>query len=171
LSRIDTLVDPRLEALAKRGGGQAELAQDLYGEVALASAKLAYRFYRRLVESERWAALARHGARPQWLLWGSTGTKNPRFDELKYVEPLIGAETISTLPPQTLAAYRSRGKPAARLGQGVDRAEAVMERLAAIGIDIDEVTQALETEGIQKFEKSFGDLLHDLGQISAAGAA
>lgn len=162
LSRIDSLVDPRLQDLVKRGGTRAVLAKQLYGSVALASAKLAYAHYQDNLQSARWQALAKNGARAQWLLWGSTSTKNPNFDELKYVEPLIGPETINTMPPHTLDIYRRRGQPANRLGQGTNEARETLEQLTQLGIDIDEVTEKLEAQGVEKFAKPFDDLLAQL---------
>lgn len=168
LSRIDSLLDPELEGIAERGGSRAGIAQQLVGSVALASAKLAYAEYRELCAGPRWGALSGRGARPQWLLWGSTGTKNPAYDELKYVEALIGPDTINTLPPQTLEAYRQRGNPAARLEEAVERARIMFEQLPQVGIDIDQRTLQLETEGVEKFEKPFSELLQRLDDLLAA---
>jgi transaldolase len=139
LSRIDTAVDPELEVMAKAGGSQAGDARELMGSVALASAKLAYAGYLELCASARWRTLRARGGRPQWLLWGSTGTKNPAYGPLKYVEDLIGPETITTLPPETLEAYRKQGDPALRVQEGVERARITLDRLAQVGIDIDRV--------------------------------
>jgi len=169
LSRIDSLVDPELSNIAERGGSRAGIAQQLVGSVALASAKLAYAEYRALCAGQRWGALHARGARPQWLLWGSTGTKNPDYDELKYVEALIGPDTINTLPPQTLDAYRQRGNPAARLEEAVERARIMFEQLPQVGIDIDQLAARLETEGVEKFQKPFNELLRRLeGMLAAA---
>lgn len=159
LSRIDAAVDPELEELARTGGSRAGMAQKLMGSIALASAKLAYDGYRELYAGPRWRALGVRGARPQWLLWGSTGTKNPNFDPLKYVEALIGPDTINTMPPETLDAYREGGNPAIRVHEGVERAHIVFEQLTQLGIDIDRVTETLEAEGVAKFEKPFNELL------------
>lgn len=168
LSRIDSLIDPELARIAERGGSRAGIAQQLMGSVALASAKLAYAEYRELCAHPRWGALGARGARPQWLLWGSTGTKNPDYDELKYVEALIGPDTINTLPPQTLEVYRKRGNPAARLEEAVERARIMFEQLPQIGIDIEQVAAQLETEGVEKFEKPFSELLRRLDGVLAA---
>ena len=169
LSRLDTLLDPELEDIARRGGSRAGAAQQILGSVALASAKLAYDGYQALVAGPRWRALSAKAARPQWLLWGSTGTKNPDDDALKYVEPLIGPDTINTLPPQTIDAYRARGNPAARLHDGVERARISFEQVAFLGIDIDRVTAKLEAQGVEKFSKPFDELLRRLeGVLKAA---
>lgn len=162
LSRIDSAVDPELEDIAKAGGSRAGTAQELLGSVALASAKLAYDGYLELCSSARWRALRARGARPQWLLWGSTGTKNPNYDALKYVEALIGPDTVNTMPPETLEAYRRRGNPATRVHEGIEQARIAFERMAHVGIDIDRVTEKLEAEGIEKFEKPFDELLRTL---------
>jgi transaldolase len=120
LSRIDVLLDPQLEKLAAAGGQKAQTARDLIGQVAIASAKRAYTIYEEIFASARFQKLSGQGARPQRLLWASTSTKNPAYPDVKYVEPLVGAETVNTLPPETLAAYRDHGDPAARLTEGAD---------------------------------------------------
>lgn len=169
LSRLDTILDPELEDIARRGGSRAGAAQQVLGSVALASAKLAYDGYLALIAGSRWRALSTHGARPQWLLWGSTGAKNPNDDALKYVEPLIGPDTINTLPPRTLDTYRERGNPLDRLHDGVERARITFEQLEFVGIDIDKVTAKLEAEGVEKFSKPFDELLRRLeGVLKAA---
>ena len=162
LSRIDVLVDPILEKMAAAGGPQAQTAKSLRGEVAIASAKLAYAIYRRLFSTERFKSLAAKGARTQRVLWASTSTKNPDYSDVKYVEPLIGPDTINTMPPETLEAYRDHGNPAPRLEEGVDQATAVLQRLPELHIDINQVTQQLEDEGIDKFNKPYDSLLKTL---------
>jgi transaldolase len=162
LSRIDVLVDPTLEKMAAAGGPQATAARDLRGEVAIASAKLAYIIYKRVFGSERFKALAVKGARTQRVLWASTSTKNPDYSDVKYVEPLIGPDTVNTLPPETLEAYRDHGNPASRLEEGIDHAAAVLQRLPELHIDINQVTQQLEDEGIEKFNKPYDSLLKTL---------
>ena len=162
LSRIDVLLDPRLEKLAAAGGPQAQTARDLIGQVAIASAKEAYTIYQEIFGSARFQKLAAQGARPQRLLWASTSTKNPAYPDLKYVEPLIGADTVNTLPPETLAAYRDHGDPAARLTEGVDRAAGNLPRLPELGIDLDQATQQLEDEGVEKFNQPFDSLMATL---------
>ncbi len=162
LSRIDGLVDPGLEKLAAAGGPQAQTAKSLKGEVAIACAKLAYVIYKRLFSTERFKKLAAKGARTQRVLWASTSTKNPDYSDVKYVEPLIGPDTINTLPPETLEAYRDHGNPASRLEEGTDQAAAVLQRLPELHIDINQVTQQLEDEGIDKFNKPYDSLLKTL---------
>jgi transaldolase len=162
LSRIDVLLDPRLEKLAAAGGPQAQGARDLIGEAAIASAKVAYTNYREIVGGERFKKLAAQGARPQRLLWASTSTKNPAYPDVKYVEPLIGGNTVNTLPPETLNAYRDHGDPADRLTEEVDRAASNLRRLAELGIDLDQATQQLEDEGVEKFNQPFDSLMATL---------
>ena len=145
LSRIDTLIDRRLDTLAS-----AE-AHTLRGRAAIACARLAYQEFREMLSTPRWQQLAEAGARPQRLLWASTSTKDPAYSDIKYVEALIGPETVNTLPPETLAAYRDHGQPAVRLTEALDEADEIPERLAALGIDLDLVAHQLEMDGIRKF--------------------
>ncbi|MCX5684634.1 MAG: transaldolase [Planctomycetota bacterium] len=162
LSRIDTLVDPMLEKIAQEGGPHAGHARTLVGQVALASAKMAYTIHREIFKGERFRSLARGGARPQNLLWASTSTKNPAYSDVKYVEPLIGPDTINTLPTETIKAYRDHGKPAMTLPDGTAEAWRAMARLAQAGIDIDAVTAQLEREGLDKFVQPYDSLLEAL---------
>ncbi len=150
LSRIDVLVDPMLD---EKGLG------DLKGEVAIASAKKAYEIYKRIFSGERWEKLAAKGAKPQRLLWASTSSKNPAFKDTKYVEALIGADTVDTVPLETIEAFRDHGIVANTLEDGLDKATETLDRLKAAGIDIDQITQQLEDEGIEKFNKPFEKLL------------
>jgi transaldolase len=165
LSRIDVLVDPKLEGMS---GEHVAAARELRGEVAIASAKAAYQMYREMVSGDRWKRLASKGANPQWLLWASTSAKNPDYSDVKYVEPLIGSDTINTMPMETLDAYRDHGNPRARLEDDLDHARAVLARLQQTGFDLDAATQQLETEGIEKFCKPFDALIEDLEKEVAA---
>lgn len=164
LSRIDVMVDPLLEERMAQGGDAGKRAAALHGEVAIASAKAAWRIFREIFSSARFENLSRRGARTQRLLWASTGTKNPAYSDVKYVEPLIGPDTINTLPPETLRAYRDHGKPALRLTRGLAKAEKVLNGLAVLGIDLARETQALEDEGIEKFVKPYDALLARLDE-------
>ena len=143
LSRIDAVVDPRLEACCAQGGETGEVAYQDYTEIF----------------GLRFADLARAGARPQRLLWASTGTKNPAYSDVKYVEALIGADTVNTVPPATLDAYRDHGQPEARLAQGTEQARWVLEQLPRLGIDLAEVTRKLEAAGLEQFAAPFDRLL------------
>jgi transaldolase len=159
LSRIDVLLDPVLERIAQEGGTKGEIARGLIGEVAIASAKVAYQIYQEIYRGERFQRLVRQGARTQRLLWASTSTKNPAYSDVKYVEPLIGPDTINTMPLETLNAYRDHGNPAPRLEEGVAHAYRVLEQLAQVGIDLDQATQQLEEEGVHKFVVPFDNLM------------
>jgi transaldolase len=164
LSRIDVLLDPILEKMATTGGDRGEKARGLVGEVAIACAKSAYAIYKQLFDGQRFQALAAQGARTQRVLWASTSTKNPNYPDTKYVEPLIGPETINTLPPETLEAYRDHGNPAARLEEGIEDAAALLRLLPKpeLYIDLNQVSQRLEDEGIDKFNKPYDSLLKSL---------
>ena len=166
VSRIDALVDPLLEKLIAQGGKEADLAKRARGQVAIASAKMAYQIYKEIFGSDRFRRLAARGARAQRLLWASTSTKNPDYSDVKYVEALIGPDTVDTAPLETLSAYRDHGEPEARLEQGVEEARRVLERLPELGIDIDKVTRQLEDEGVGKFNKPFDKLMEALTQKS-----
>jgi len=150
LSRIDVLVDPML---AEKG-----LAH-LKGEVAIASAKKAYEIYQQVFSSERFAKLKEKGARPQRLLWASTGSKDPAFSDVKYVEALIGPDTVDTVPMETIDAFRDHGVAANTLQTGLDKAAKVLEDIKKAGISLDAITQQLEEEGIEKFNKPYDKLL------------
>jgi transaldolase len=159
LSRIDTLIDPMLEKLRLESGPIAETVAGLHGQVAIASAKVAYQIYQEILNGERYQRLAQMKARPQRLLWASTGRKNPDYSDVKYVEALIGRDTINTVPPETLNAYRDHGKPSSQLEEGTQEAYRVLERLSQAGIDLDELTQQLEDDGVKKFSRSLDQLM------------
>jgi len=162
LSRIDALVDPQLDDLKAVGGERGGIAEKLRGQVAIASARLAYEIYLEILSGERCEKLANRGAGPQRVLWASTSTKNPRYSDVKYVEALIGPATINTLPRKTFDAYRNHGEPAPRLETGLEAAREAMRSLFEIGIDIDRVTAQLETEGVEKFNRPYDVLLATL---------
>jgi transaldolase len=162
VSRIDALVDPLLEKLIAQGGKEAELAKKVRGQVAIASAKMAYQIHKKIFGSDRFRKLAAKGARVQRLLWASTGTKNPGYSDVKYIEALIGSDTVNTAPMETLDAYRDHGEPKLRLEKDVKEARWVLERLPELGISIDNVTRQLEDEGVEKFNKPFDKLMETL---------
>src|SRR6058998_2568957 len=151
VSRVDTEVDRRLDA---KGGGPSGLR----GKIAIANAQLAYAWFRELLQGRQWRSLAAAGAKPQRLLWASTGTKDPAYPDVLYVDSLIGADTINTLPPQTLQLFEDHGTVRETLPGDPAEAQRVMERLAT-AIDFDDVTRVLEQEGIEKFAHSFETLL------------
>ncbi len=164
LSRIDVAIDPMLDALANRSSDLAARAERLKGRIAVANAKLAYAHWQGVMQSDRWATLANVGTHPQRLLWASTGTKNPAYSPVTYVEPLIGPDTVNTMPTATLDAYREMGNPANRIGEGVEDARQRLGELAALGIDLDEVTATLEAEGVEKFVTPFDALMRTLDE-------
>jgi transaldolase len=157
LSRIDVLLDPILETRAKH----------LVGEIAIASAKLAYSTYTEIFGSERFKKLAENGARVQRLLWASTSTKNPKYSDVKYVEALIGAPTINTLPLKTIDAYRDHGDPKPTLDKNFEDAINTLKMLTDSGISLCETTQQLENEGVEKFATDFDKLLDTLKSVLA----
>lgn len=156
LSRVDTLVDKRLEQI----GTPQALA--LRGQAAIALMKRAYQHYMNLFHGPQFADLIQQGARPQYLLWASTGTKNPAYSDVMYVENLIGPETINTMPDSTLAAFRDHGQAAIKLTEGIDQAEATLSQLLALGIDMDAVGLQLQQEGVKLFEDAFEKLLQQV---------
>jgi transaldolase len=160
ISRIDTLVDARIDALATRDVA----LRSLRGTAAVVSARLAYAHYLEWTDGARWRRLAAAGASPQRLLWASTSTKDPAYSDVRYVEELIAPDTITTLPPATLDAYRDHGDPAARLALGLAEAPAGRARLAAAGIDLEEVAEQLEREGVEKFAAARDSLLATLAE-------
>jgi transaldolase len=167
LSRIDVAIDPRLDQLAAAGGERAERAAALRGTAAIASAKRAFVIYHDVFGGDAFSELAAHGARPQWLLWASTGVKDERYAPTMYVEPLIGAPTITTLPRDTLDAYREQGDPAPRLSDGLEDAARSLRALQDLGIDLDQVTHALEDEGVEKFVSPYQALLEAVAAAAA----
>src|SRR5579862_4170137 len=153
VSRIDTLVD---EALDKRIATTADASEKqrlaaLKGKVAIANAKLAYRLYQELYSNERWQRLAQSGAQTQRLLWASTGTKNKAYSDVLYVEELIGQNTVNTIPPATMDAFRDHGRVRASLEDDVAGAEAVMQALPGAGVSIDAITARLVEDGVRLF--------------------
>jgi transaldolase len=167
LSRIDVLLDPALEKTMALDKSKADVAAAFHGKVAIFSAKTAYQIYKELFESERFRKLKAQGARTQRLLWASTSTKNSADNALKYVEALIGPETVDTIPLETLTAYRDHGKPASRLTNDAVEASDTLRRLGEVGIDLDAATRQLEEEGIQKFVEAFDRLMKTLEEKRA----
>jgi transaldolase len=162
LSRIDTLIDPLLEKIIAHDGKNADLARQSLGQAAVASARMAYQIYKEIFNSERFKKLIEKGARVQRVLWASTSAKNPEFSDVKYIEALIGQDTINTIPVETLNAFRDHGVAEARLEQDVEKAAGIMNQLSEIGINIDTMTQQLEDEGVEKFNKPFDKLMEAL---------
>jgi transaldolase len=161
VSRIDTEVDHRLEALATKE------ANALLGHAAIAQAKLAYQLFCDRFSGNRWEGLTAHGARLQRPLWASTSTKNPAYPDTRYVDSLIGPDTVNTLPETTIAAFEDHGTLARTIDVGIDEADELFARLSALGIDMDAVGSALEDAGVANFHESFQEVLNAL-QAKAA---
>ena len=163
VSRVDTEADRRLDE-----AGHPELK----GKLAVANAKLAYQNYKEIFSGDRWDALVEKGAAPQWCLWASTSTKNPEYRDVLYVEDLIGAGTVNTMPRETIEAFQDHGEVALTIEDGIDEAKQVFEQIAQAGVDYDDVTDTLEREGVQKFIDSLTELLDGIaakrGQLAAA---
>ncbi len=172
LSRIDALVDKLLKQRLHPGRKPHDpYPAGLMGKVAVANAKQAYQRFKELTASDRWKSLAAKGAKAQRLLWASTSTKNPDYDELMYVEPLIGRDTVNTLPEKTIAAFAEHGKVDDTVEEDLDEAAGVLDALGKVGIDLAYVTRQLEDEGIQKFIDPYDELMTALGRKVAKFAA
>src|SRR5215468_4945439 len=160
VSRIDTAVDALLAEKAKAAtGAQKGALEGLLGKVAIANAKLAYESYQKIFAGPRWDALKAKGAQTQRVLWASTGTKDPRYSDVLYIEELIGPDTVNTVPPETLAAFRDHGRLRKSLEEDLPAARATLEALAAAGISLDKVTTDLLEDGLKKFVEPFTKLL------------
>jgi transaldolase len=164
ISRIDTLVDQLLGHRIRPDGSSACSPHPgtLQGKIAVANGKIAYAAFRKMMKNDRWKALEAAGARPQRLLWASTGNKNPAYSDVGYVEPLIGPDTVNTMPAATAAAFADHGKPGKNLARAVPAARKMLKDLKAMGIDLKRVTWQLENEGIQKFIEPFDKLLDNI---------
>ena len=165
VSRIDTLVDSKIEELLKTAtGAKKDLLTSLEGKIAIANARLTYKKYQELFSSPRWKALAAKGAQTQRLLWASTSTKNPKYRDVLYVEELIGADTVDTIPPATFDAFRDHGKLRNSLTEDVPGAAKVMENLSKADISMKEVTDKLLLDGVKLFADAFKTLLAATGK-------
>ena len=163
VSRVDTEIDKRLDMLiAKAPQQEKERLQMLKGRAAIANAKLAYRLFRQKFAGPRWEALAKQGARVQRPLWASTSTKNPAYRDVMYVEELIGHDTVDTMPPATIDAFKDHGVVARAIDKKVAVAESVLKEIEAVGISMRDVTGKLLIEGIASFQKSFDELIAGL---------
>jgi transaldolase/glucose-6-phosphate isomerase len=168
VSRVDTKVD---KMLADKIQGVADPAEKrelerLYGKAAIANSKVAYEHFEKLFDGPRWDTLRKAGARTQRPLWASTSTKDPRYPDTYYVEELIGPDTVDTIPPATLAAFREHGEVRRSLDENLEGAKRQLKQLAAAGIDLDQVTNELEIEGVDAFTKSFETLLEAIAKTS-----
>jgi transaldolase/glucose-6-phosphate isomerase len=172
VSRIDTLIDGDIEAKLKTESDpkKKELLQSIEGKVAIANAKLTYKKYQELFGGARWKALAAKGAQTQRLLWASTSTKNPKYRDVLYVEELIGADTVDTIPPATFDAFRDHGKLRNSLTENVDAAAKTMSDLEKAGISMKEATEKLVVDGVKLFADAFDKLLEATGKTAGVSA-
>ncbi|HEY2710041.1 MAG TPA: transaldolase [Caulobacteraceae bacterium] len=175
VSRIDSKVDGEIDARLKANPptDAAVRLRRLRGKIAIANAKRAYQRYLELIAGERWQALAKAGASPQRLLWASTGVKDPTYPDTLYIDSLIGLDTVNTMPPKTMDAFRDHGRVSASLTEGVPEAEHDLAEAQGLGLDLDGVTKALVVEGVELFAKAFDDLVAAVASKSRqlAGAA
>ena len=167
VSRVDTKIDPQLEAIMQQGAPGHERAKDLLGKAAIANTRLAYALFKRIFDTPRFTKMAGLGARLQRPLWASTSTKNPAYPDLLYVENLIAPHTVNTVPPQTLAGFIDHGKAALTLEGHEEDARRVVQALESLGILMDKVTQELEDEGVKAFSEAFTSLLKTIDERRA----
>jgi len=159
VSRIDTLVDSNIdERLKTAKGADTQLLESLRGKIAIANAKQAYRYYQKMIESPRWKALAARGAQTQRLLWASTSTKNPKYRDVLYIEELIGPDTVNTIPPATMDAFRDHGVLRRTLDSDLAAADRTMSDLEKVGISMKQVTGKLLDDAIRLFDDAFTQL-------------
>jgi transaldolase len=170
ISRIDTLVDSIVEQKLKtaKDEGEKTKLQSIMGKVAIANGKQTYQRYSQIFGSDQWKKLAAKGAQTQRVLWASTSTKNPKYSDVMYVEELIGRDTVNTIPPATLDAYRDHGHPRPSLTEDVESANRIMEKLPKLGISMKEVTDKLTVDGVRLFAESFEKLLKAVERTSKA---
>jgi transaldolase/glucose-6-phosphate isomerase len=170
VSRIDTAVDSQLEFRIRRSEDENEKAKlsNLLGKTAIANAKMQYKRFKEIFSSERFAKLKAHGARVQRPLWASTGTKNPNYSDVLYVESLIGPDTVNTLPPATFTAFRDHGKVRLTIEENMDEAKKTLANLAEVGIDLKQVCQKLQDDGVKAFADSFESLMQSITSKRAA---
>lgn len=159
ISRIDSKIDQRLDEIVRREGPEASRAAALRGNLAVANAKLAYSLFKTVFQSDRFARLAEAGANLQRPLWASTSTKDPSYPETKYVDELIGVDTVNTVPPQTLDAFREKGSARLTVEEDLEKARQALEDLEALGISMEKVTAELEEEGVRAFFDAYQALL------------
>jgi transaldolase len=163
VSRVDSEIDKRLDAIAAKGDGDVkDRALALRGRAAVANAQLAYQLFKDMVASDRWKALAARGAAVQRPLWASTSAKNPAYRDVVYVEELIGPDTVNTMPPATVEAFKDHGVVARTVDRNIREAHRVMDQLREVGVDIQDVTDKLLVDGLASFQKSFDSLIAGL---------
>jgi len=170
VSRIDTTIDKQIDARLKDGDAEAEALKAVRGKVAIANAKQAYAWYQDFIASDRWQALAAKGAQPQRLLWASTGVKDPAYPDTLYIDTLIGPDTVNTMPPKTMDAFRDHGTVAQTLTDDVEAARHVLAEADRLGLDLPGVTDSLVLEGVASFAGALDDLLGAIAKKQPAAA-
>jgi transaldolase/glucose-6-phosphate isomerase len=168
VSRIDSQIDKKIDARVESGDPESAALKAVRGKVAIANAKLAYAWYQEMIASPRWKALAAKGAMPQRLLWASTGVKDPAYPDTLYIDTLIGPDTVNTMPPKTMDAFRDHGTVAQTLTEGLDAARHVLDEADRLGLGLDEITRALVLDGVQQFGDAADALL---GAVAGKRAA
>ncbi len=170
VSRIDSSIDKEIDARLEKGDAEAEALKAVRGKVAIANAKIAYQWYLDFLKSDRWQALAAKGAQPQRLLWASTGVKDPSYPDTLYIDALIGKDTVNTMPPKTMDAFRDHGTAAETITQDVEGAKHTLAEAERLGLDLNGVTGKLVEEGVASFVKAFDDLLGSIAKKQPATA-
>lgn len=170
VSRIDTAIDKEIDRRVEAGDAETEALKALRGKVAIANARLAFQWYLDFIASDRWQALAAKGAMPQRLLWASTGTKDPAYPDTLYIDSLIGPDTVSTMPPKTMDAFRDHGTVEPTLTRDIDEARRILAEADRLGLDLDGVTERLVIEGVASFAKSFDALFAAIARKHPATA-
>ena len=170
VSRIDSTIDKQIDARLEKGDAEADALKAVRGKVAIANAKMAYQWYLEFLKSDRWQALAAKGAQPQRLLWASTGVKDPSYPDTLYIDTLIGNDTVNTMPPKTMDAFRDHGTAATTITADIDGAKHVLAEAERLGLDLDGVTGTLVEEGVASFVKAFDDLLGAIAKKQPATA-
>jgi len=170
VSRIDSSIDKEIDARLEKGDAEAEALKAVRGKVAIANAKMAYQWYLDFLQSDRWQALAAKGAQPQRLLWASTGVKDPSYPDTLYIDTLIGKDTVNTMPPKTMDAFRDHGTAAETITADVEGAKHTLAEAERLGLDLNGVTGKLVEEGVASFVKAFDDLLGAIAKKQPATA-
>ncbi len=170
VSRIDSMIDKEIDRRLGENDPEAETLKRLRGKVAIANAKMAYQWFLDFENSDRWQALAAKGAQPQRLLWASTGVKDKAYRDTLYVDTLIGRDTVNTMPPATMDAFRERGTVGDTLNEGVEEARQVLADADRLGLNLTGVTDTLVAEGVASFAKAFDDLLGSIAAKQPAAA-
>ncbi|NIJ08105.1 transaldolase [Sphingomonas vulcanisoli] len=168
VSRIDSVIDKKIDERLGAGDKDADALKAVRGKVAIANAKVAYAWYQDLIAGDRWQALAAKGAKPQRLLWASTGTKDPSFPDTLYIDTLIGPDTVNTMPPKTMDAFRDHGTVAQTLTQDVEAAKTVLAEAERLGLDLQGVTTELVVDGVKLFADAFDTLIKAVGEKKTA---